>query len=88
MHVGCMHAPGSARAWKVAAGRGKAETLLHACACPQGDALRKFYTSLMQQRPKSEMAKKWWVEGAVRAAGFLTAGWLQGHAGSRAGCRS
>ena len=26
---------------------------------PENDALRKFYTSLLAQNPKSEMAKKW-----------------------------
>ncbi len=33
---------------------------------PQNDSLRKFYTSLLEQRPESEMAKKWCVADAVR----------------------
>lgn len=34
------------------------------CRTLQTDPLRKFYTSLLQQRPDSEMAKKWWVHTA------------------------
>lgn len=29
---------------------------------PEQDSLRKFYTSLMSQNPKSEMAKTWCIE--------------------------
>lgn len=29
---------------------------------PENDAVRRFYTSLLAQNPKSEMAKKWCVE--------------------------
>jgi hypothetical protein len=31
-------------------------------APPENDALRRFYTSLLKQNPKSEMATKWCVE--------------------------
>ena len=36
-----------------------AATLEDSSLHPQTDSLRKFYTSLRQQRPDSEMARKW-----------------------------
>ena len=37
-------------------------------APPQGDPLRKFYTSLLEQRPESEMARKWCVMNGLLSA--------------------